>query len=1042
MREENYEALYRSLYQQNRDAVIYFNKTTIIDANQAALDLFEATIDEFIGKEIYDYTGDRAQALERAEKRLHGIPESYNSEIQTGSGLKEIEVVSTPVNAVGVTSYSIIRDVTEKNQLERRYKEIFEQSADLILITNASGVVFINPSGLEYLGLSSEDEIIGKSTLNFIHPDYRDMATLYAALRRAGGNPPDQYRSKMVRKDGEELDVEFKASYIDWGGVPSSITIVRDMRDQVKLEEELRKSEAEKQVILNAIPDSITLRDLEYNLIWVNQKEKDSLGLTDDKIIGEKCYEIRFNRGTPCDDCQVSAVLSSGKGSRFIKELPGGRYFEVIVEPVFDEFGKIASFLEMARDITWQIQSEREIRESEERLSGFIEAATDGFSILDSEMRYLMVNDTELEYTGRTREDYLGKHLLEVFPDLAGTDRYLSYLRVLETGEPVMFRKAMVLPERNLIIMFSAFKAGDILGIVAKDVTEQVMYQKRLEALHGHAASMSSAETMDEVARITLASLNEVQGFHSGGLAIVEGDHLVQRYVWGSGSIEPFRLSLDGPGVTVETVNTGKTQNIGDVSENPLYVEGWPGLGSVSELAVPVIVSGKTVGVINIESRIEDAFSEDDQRLVETLAQHIASAFSRLEYLDKLRASELRLSALHQHSLSLNLADSTREVNDRTLEIMRETLGYEFGSVALVDENELVSMGTIGEPLRSTRLPLDGPGLTVQAVNEARTVLVSDVRESPGYVLGFSDQLSELVVPIIISDVVLGVLNVESPHLNAFTADDARLTEVLAQNVGATLTRLRVAEDKIELERQILVQQVQVEQEQEMGRLKTRFMSTATHEIRTPLSSIQGYAELIQLDDDNLSEAQHHYFEVIQRNVMRLTKLTEDLLDVQQLDEGRTTLNIESVDILGLVEEVRSEFRPILGEKHQTLEVKIADVTVGMDRLRVMQVLVNLLSNASKFSPDGSVIVFEVVEADGGVQFSVTDHGIGISDEDHGKLFSPFPGILVEGNVRGTGLGLSICKGIVELHNGRIWAESRGLGEGSKFTFTLPVAAL
>jgi len=96
------------------------------------------------------------------------------------------------------------------------------------------------------------------------------------------------------------------------------------------------------------------------------------------------------------------------------------------------------------------------------------------------------------------------------------------------------------------------------------------------------------------------------------------------------------------------------------------------------------------------------------------------------------------------------------------------------------------------------------------------------------------------------------------------------------------------------------------------------------------------------------------------------------------------------------------------------------------------------LSNASKFSSDGSVIVFEVVETGRGVQFSVTAHGIGISDEDHGKLFSPFLGILVEGNVRGTGLGLSICKGIVELHKGRIWAESGGLGTGSKFTFTIP----
>ena len=98
VREDNYEALYRSLFQQNRDAVIYFNKTTIIDANQAALALFEATIDEFIGKEIHEYTDDREQAIERADKRSHGISGSYTSEIKTKHGIKEIEVVSTPVN--------------------------------------------------------------------------------------------------------------------------------------------------------------------------------------------------------------------------------------------------------------------------------------------------------------------------------------------------------------------------------------------------------------------------------------------------------------------------------------------------------------------------------------------------------------------------------------------------------------------------------------------------------------------------------------------------------------------------------------------------------------------------------------------------------------------------------------------------------------------------------------------------------------------------------------------------------------------------------
>ena len=133
-------------------------------------------------------------------------------------------------------------------------------------------------------------------------------------------------------------------------------------------------------------------------------------------------------------------------------------------------------------------------------------------------------------------------------------------------------------------------------------------------------------------------------------------------------------------------------------------------------------------------------------------------------------------------------------------------------------------------------------------------------------------------------------------------------------------------------------------------------MSTTTHEIRTPLSSILGYTELIQMDERNLSEAQRQYFTVIQRNVNRLTVLTDDLLDLQRLEEGRMSVNHEPVHIRDLVDGVESEFAPILAEKDQSLEVSCVDAVVDMDRLRLMQVLVNLLSKASKFSPEGGVI--------------------------------------------------------------------------------------
>ncbi len=430
-------------------------------------------------------------------------------------------------------------------------------------------------------------------------------------------------------------------------------------------------------------------------------------------------------------------------------------------------------------------------------------------------------------------------------------------------------------------------------------------------------------------------------------------------------------------------------------------------------------------------SEARDAFSEEDQRLVETLASHISSAFSKIIYSE-------RLSALHSFALELDLAESVDEVVETSFRIMSDTFGYKFSTFQILEERGLVTVGSSFDSDIGTVLSLSGIGFTVKAAREQRTILSGDVRGDSDYLQVSPDSRSELVVPIKAEDRVLGVLNVESLQLDAFTADDARLMEILAQNVGATLTRIRIAEDKRELERQVLVKQVQVEQEQNMALLKTRFMSTATHELRTLLSSIMGYTELIQMNEMNLTDTQRKYFEVIQRNVQRLTKLTDDLLEQQRLEEGRISVVFDPVNVLELVEMFRSEFIPIMAAKNQTLRVNCVDVVVGMDRLRVMQVLVNLLSNASKFSPDGAEIVVDVVETGDGVRFSVTDLGVGIGEDDIGRLFTPFPGILVEGNVSGTGLGLSISRGIVDLHGGEIWCESDGKGMGCRFSFTIP----
>ena len=405
------------------------------------------------------------------------------------------------------------------------------------------------------------------------------------------------------------------------------------------------------------------------------------------------------------------------------------------------------------------------------------------------------------------------------------------------------------------------------------------------------------------------------------------------------------------------------------------------------------------------------------------------------------KRTEARLSALHSMALELSYTESVEEIVETTFHIMREILEFPIFSFHLLENTGLVTVGTDGMPTLDMVFPLTGKGVTTRAAREARTILLGDVRLDPDYIQGSTHTRSELAVPILVENHVLGVLNVESTQLDSFTGDDTQLMEVLAQNVGSALSRLRGAEDRKELEREILVQQVQVEQEKELGLLKNQFISTATHELRTPVTSILGFLELVlNYSSQDLPDSVRKDLNVVFRNAMRLVELTNDLLDVQRITSGKFVVNLEQVDLMNMLNEVVEELSPLFAEKQQVLVVDApSDLSVQVDEIRISQLFINLLRNANKFTPAEGNISLTVEPFERHVQISVKDSGIGLSEEDIGKLFKPFPAIRHGENVSSTGLGLAICKGIVDLHNGDIWVESDGLGKGCTFFVRIPV---
>ena len=227
---------------------------------------------------------------------------------------------------------------------------------------------------------------------------------------------------------------------------------------------------------------------------------------------------------------------------------------------------------------------------------------------------------------------------------------------------------------------------------------------------------------------------------------------------------------------------------------------------------------------------------------------------------------------------------------------------------------------------------------------------------------------------------------------------------------------------------------------QDVERLRAEFLGMVSHELRAPLTSIMGFAAAMQEASPDLDSAElRQFLHIIVEQADNMRELIDDLLDVARIETGTLPVTLEPVDVASLVDRARNTFLSGGGRNSLAIELPPDLPLVMADRRRIAQVIGNLLNNAARHSPESSTIKLNVAREGVHIEVSVTDEGRGIPSDDLPNLFRKFS--RGESRERGgdTGLGLAICKGIVEAHGGRIWAESDGPSLGAKFTFTIPV---
>ena len=246
-----------------------------------------------------------------------------------------------------------------------------------------------------------------------------------------------------------------------------------------------------------------------------------------------------------------------------------------------------------------------------------------------------------------------------------------------------------------------------------------------------------------------------------------------------------------------------------------------------------------------------------------------------------------------------------------------------------------------------------------------------------------------------------------------------------------------------ELERLLAAERAHNEELRQLDRLKDEFVALVSHELRTPLTSVRGYLELVlEGEAGHLSEEQARFLRIVERNAVRLQDVVGDLLFIAQVDAGRLVLDSRPVDLASIVADAVEAARPAADEKPLELELETGSaLVVDGDRGRLGQLLDNLVSNAVKFTPAGGRVSVRASASNGHVELSVADTGMGIPDEEQGKLFQRFfrSARASELAIPGTGLGLTIAKAIVDAHGGSIACRSTE-GQGTTFSVELPLA--